>query len=383
MDWLHDGRIDCWSALTRMSIGDYAELVRPVHDAQGALPGQRSVLGTTTGRRIREKMVADLTSGAVLPPIVIGAVLEEEVFQQLPEGAGSDLLTYLLGNGTALSVIDGMQRTSALFEALDRRPEIAATEIRVEFWLSATVRALIYRMLVLNTAQVPWNISRQLSVVFSPLLDEVLRSVPDLDKVSTPDKPGRRVGPAQYASADLIELYIAFSLRKTAVDTKEALADEFSRLDFIDNLSDREFQAQFYSALGMLSRLDKALARFEGDDRCPSGRFVFDRQPARVGFIVAIGVAVLGRPGAVIVPEVRDAALAALEESLTLLTDHLSGKSQPELSDFLRTDVLKEILDVRVGQVGRYERSVFYEAFKVLVDEDFAVNNLEQCWRAN
>jgi len=57
--------------------------------------------------------------------------------------------------------------------------------------------------------------------------------------------------------------------------------------------------------------------------------------------------------------------------------------SELELDDFLRLDVLREVLDRRVGQVGRYERAVFSEAFKVLTEENFDVSNLEQCWRAN
>ena len=54
-----------------------------------------------------------------------------------------------------------------------------------------------------------------------------------------------------------------------------------------------------------------------------------------------------------------------------------------ELGDFLRLDVLSETLDKRVGQVGRYERGVFFEAFSVLIAEAFDVPNMEPCWRAN
>ncbi len=56
---------------------------------------------------------------------------------------------------------------------------------------------------------------------------------------------------------------------------------------------------------------------------------------------------------------------------------------QELLGDFLRLDVLNEVLDKRVGQVGRYERLVFSEAFKVLIEEDFSLDNMEPCWRAS
>ena len=242
---------------------------------------------------------------------------------------------------------------------------------------------MIYRMLILNTGQVPWTISRQLSVVYAPLLSEIKERVPDIDKVSTPDQPGRRVGPAQYSSDALVELYIAFSLRKTGVDTKEALSDEFSRLDFVDNLANEGFQDQFYSVLSMLSRLDKTFSRFEGDEGVPSGRFIFDRQPARIGFIVALGIAVLGRPGADRSHDDRANRLKELDQSVLALTTRLDAMRTSQLADFLKTDVLQELLDKRVSQVGRYERGVFSEAFKVLIEENLEVVNLEQCWRAS
>ncbi|MBY8971867.1 hypothetical protein J1G33_15805 [Pseudomonas sp. P867] len=54
-----------------------------------------------------------------------------------------------------------------------------------------------------------------------------------------------------------------------------------------------------------------------------------------------------------------------------------------EVGQFLQLDVLSEILDKKVGQVGRYERSVFVEAFKVLIEDDFEIPNMEPCWRAS
>jgi len=71
-----------------------------------------------------------------------------------------------------------------------------------------------------------------------------------------------------------------------------------------------------------------------------------------------------------------------LEEAEALL-DRLTRTSPDKIGDFLKLDVLSEILDRRVGQVGRYERSVFYDAFQVLVSEKFQVPTMEPCWRAN
>jgi hypothetical protein len=386
MDWLFDHRTDCWSLQTTMSIGDYIDLVSDAHQARGALSGQRDVLTTTTAKRIRQRMVSDLKIGAVLPPVVLGVVVTPQRFDTLPNEKAKTIEDVLPSDELKnLSIIDGMQRTGAIIEASIDDDSVRDRLLRVEFWLASNVRAMIYRMLVLNTGQVPWTISRQLTVVYSALLDEIKRNVPELDKVSSPDKPGRRVAAAQYSTSDLVELYIAFSLRKTAVDTKEAVSDEFSRLDFVENLADQEFQTQFYKALSMMVRLDKAFSAYEGNaaGRLSKGRAIFDSQPARIGFIVAVGSAVLGRPGATRSLEQRAARTAEIEGAADAFLDRLGKFDTDELGDFLRLDVLAEVLDRRVGQIGRYERAVYADAFKVLVDERFELDNLEPCWRAN
>lgn len=386
MDWLFDHRTNCWSVQTTMKIGEYVDLIEQAHATQGALAGQRDVLTTTTARRIRTRMISDLKMGAVLPPVVIGAVVDDATFDALPNERAKTIEKILPPTDErTLSIIDGMQRTAAILDVAREDEKAKSNSIRVEFWLATSVRAMIYRMLVLNTGQVPWTMSRQLSVVYAPLIEEIMANVPEIEKLATPDKPGRRVAAGQYASDAVVELYIAFSLRKTAVDTKEAVSDEFSRLDFVDNLSDSEFQTQFYGALGMLARLDKAFSAYESGDqgRYSKGRAIFDGQPARTGFIVAIGAAILGRPGADRSAADRAKILKRLQKQESALIKRLEKAKTEELADFLRLDVLQEVLDRRVGQVGRYERAVFAEAFKVLVEEEFDVPNLEPCWRAN
>jgi len=383
-NWLYDDRTQCWSVLGTMTIGEYIDLVKSAHAERGALSGQRDVLKTTTAKRIRDRMILDIKKGAILPPLVIGAVVGEEQlkkFPLLPQKSPADFLP----EKAELSIIDGMQRTAALMEAANEDNKVRDRKARVEFWLAPAVRAMIYRMLVLNTGQVPWTLNRQLSVVYTPLLKEIREKVANIDRIFSPDKPGRRVGPAQFASEDLVELYIAFSLRKTAIDTKEALSEEFSRLDFMENLSDAQFQEQFYMTISILVDLDNVFARYDatGSNRFSKGRNIFDAQPARIGFIVAVAQHILGRPGLDHTPEERKARMEAVHLEARKLIEQLGGWSTDKIGDFLKLDVLSEILDKRVGQVGRYERAVFLDAFKVLVDEHFAVPNMEPCWRAS
>lgn len=185
MDWILDERTKCWSVQTNMNIRDYVDLVDAAHTSRGALSGQRSVLTTTTAKRIRERMVADLIMGAVLPPVVLGVAMEDQAFKRMPMVEASSIGEVADADALAnLSIIDGMQRTAAMKEALANEPKVGLRTTRVEFWITNGVRAMIYRMLVLNTGQVPWTMSRQLTVVYGPLLDEIITNVPELEKVS-------------------------------------------------------------------------------------------------------------------------------------------------------------------------------------------------------
>jgi len=385
MDWLADDRTDCFSVQTIMSVREYLDMVHVAHSARGGLTGQRDTLKTTTAKRIRDRMVSDIRRGAVLPPVVIGAVLDQGTFNNLPREDAVSVDDFLPHEGRGdLSIIDGMQRTAALFEATNIDATVLDRRMRVEFWLTRSVRTMVYRMLVLNTGQVPWTLARQLSVVFSPFLNELQDKVPEIKRMFTPDKPGRRVNPGEFSSDALVELYIAFSLRKTSIDAKEALSDEFSRLDFVENLSDSSFQDQFYETLSLLTSLDIEFSRFDPDlkTRFSKGRNVFDGQPARIGFVVAVAQHVLGRPGMDRNHEERGERMRQVRTEAERLVHRLKSTTEEEIGKFLKLDVLAETLDRRVGQVGRYERSVYFEAFQVLISEKFNLTHLEPCWRA-
>ncbi len=384
MDWLVDDRTDCFSVQTTMKTRDYLNLVKQAHSDRGGLSGQRDVLKTTTAKRIRDRMVGDIRRGAVLPPVVIGAVINTELFKTYPK-MEAKTPSDILPPDTELSIIDGMQRTAALSEAVGIDPTVLERQMRVEFWLTQTVGTMVYRMLVLNTGQVPWTLARQLSVVYAPLLKEIQRHVSEISRVFSPDKPGRRVAPGEFSSDALVELYIAFSLRKQNIDAKEALSDEFSRLDFVENLSDTKFQIHFYTALSMLAELDKSFSRFDPGalGRFSKGRNIFDSQPARIGFILSVAQHVLGRPGMDRSQEERAARIDLVAKASRALSRRLDASTPEAVGQFLKLDVLSETLDRRVGQVGRYERGVYFEAFQVLVAENFAVPDMEPCWRAN
>lgn len=387
MDALFDSRTECFSILHRSTVTDYLSLVEHAHASKGGIKGQRDALRTTSARRIRERMVSDIRRGAVLPPVVIGIVLESKRFDELKQAMknGSILQFLTRKELSKVTIIDGMQRTTALMEAHEQDSTSGAREMRVEFWVARRVENLIYRMLVLNTGQVPWTLARQLSVVFAPLLADIQTNVPGIKRMFTPDQPGRRVQHGEFSADSLIELYIAFSLRKTSVDTKEALSDEFSKLDFVENLSEGTFQDKFYTFLSILTEMDEVFSRYDtgSKGKLVKGRNIFDSQPARIGLAVAMSQHVIGRPAMEREEAIQRKRLKQVSDAATAFCAKLKKMPEDKLGDFLRLEVLSEMLDKRVGQVGRYERSVFVDAFSVLIQEGFDVPSMEPCWRAN
>ncbi len=399
---LLDKRVNCWSILLPITASNYLKLVEQSYANRGGIRHQRDALKTTSARRIRARLVEDLRRGAVIPPIVLGLVAKGSDRKRIEDANSiSDVLSILDDYVSSLSIIDGMQRTTALLEARDTEFGTSITDVRLEIWVSDNADSLIYRMLVLNTGQVPWNLKHQLSVVYEPLIESIK------EKVSFKrflQKQERRWNGGEFSADSLIEGYIAFGLRRTEVDTQESLADEFSRLDMAEALTTKKYDKYFYPVIQLMVDLDVSVSEFnsaidesdksdaeqnsgdgqrKGGREYIRGRNILDGQPARIGFIVAAAVAILGRLGMDKNESDSEARLKELQDACQELIRTLKTMNPSEFEKFLALDVLSEKLSKRpTSAVGRWERTFFEGAFKVLLDENFKVPSLETCWRA-
>jgi hypothetical protein len=299
-------------------------------------------------------------------------------------------------HGDSLAIIDGMQRTTALREAVELEPSVNEQRMRVELWAAKNTDSLIYRMLILNTGQVPWNLKQQLKVIYEPLVNGLNRHIKFGRFLGEKE---RRWNGGEFNADSLIEAYIAFGLRRTEVDTQENLADEFSRLDMAEALTSKKYDRYFYPVVQMMVDLDVSFSKFdpvpsqeenvEGGDKSRNrreyirGRNIFDTQPPRIGFIVACAIHILGRIGMDRDDQESVERLAHLMDAYKALQNRLSAMDAGALGDFLSLDTLAEKLSKRpTSAVGRWERSYFEGAFRVLIDENFAVPSLETCWRS-
>ncbi|MEY2914099.1 MAG: hypothetical protein RLZZ184_3408, partial [Cyanobacteriota bacterium] len=253
IDKIKDTSVNCYSVMTQFQVGEYLKRVKNAFENRGGLEGQRDTLKTNTAIRIRKRMIKDIEAGAVLPPIVIGVIIPQDNFAIIEQLEDNNAFLEFINKipEDSISIIDGMQRTKALSVALKDNANICDHEIRVEFWIASQINSLIYRMLVLNTGQVPWDIRRQIETVFQGIIKELKEKFPVIEIIPITDKnhKNKRSSPGQFQSDDIIELFLVFGAKKVKIDIPERLAEEFIRLDFISSTSNPNLTNIFYEVM--------------------------------------------------------------------------------------------------------------------------------------
>lgn len=378
------------SVLVNLALSEYLNIVDKAYSEQGGIEGQRAPLKTQTAKRIRQQMISDFSLGGILPPVVIG-VETKAVFG---EGISSkqDFLEFLeasMASGDDLiSIIDGMQRTTAMREAnlnldggLDDRP------VRVEFWISENTHQHLYRMLVLNTGQVPWSLRRHLEVVFNSLKKDIKQAVPDCKLVEIDDN-SKRSQAGEYNFSSIIEMFLVLGTRTERVETKEKLTAEFLKLDFIESSSNHELTSIFIKVLDALFKLDVAISS-KNIPPLEDGKFkkpfnLFSSQPALIGFSVSAAQYILGRPGRKTHKEDIEANLVKFVSGYEHLISNILSYNEDELTDFLSLETLNEVFSgyTSGSNIGDLQRSYFKTAFNVILEENFDIETMNICWRA-
>ncbi|MFT3993693.1 MAG: hypothetical protein QM660_05260 [Dysgonomonas sp.] len=392
LDHLKDSRVDCYSVLVNIKIEDYLNIIQTIYKKRGGLEGQRSPLKTKSAQRIRKRLVDDLDRGTVIPPIVVGIKLEEDKFAEFEKNI-EDISPNIFNDSdieNIASIIDGMQRSTALYEALQKPKFDKSRKIRLELWVAKSTNSLIYRMLVLNSGQIPWNVKRQLEVVFMQLKKELEVNVKGLELFTSEDSLSRKRA-GQYQASQFIELFMLFGVKRVNIDIQEELAEEFARLDIIETSGNADFMSMFYSISQILVNLDIELSRLEKQDgfelrKFQTGKKIFDSQPARAGFIVAASQEIFGIPGIEFSEEDQKKRATLLQTKLLSFIEKLRDiKEQEKLAEIIDLPTLDEQTNVKSSKVGEFERNFFLKAFKTFIDlaKNDSLTNLTPCWRSS
>lgn len=389
---LEDKNSNCTSIMAAMPLSIYLSLVEGAYEDQGGLLGQRAPIKTKTGLKIRSRLIEDIRNGAVIPPIVVGAVTSTAILNRLKRLKTADELVEKLASvSIELSIIDGMQRTTALMEARDpdKTSEFEPT-IRVEFWLAKKVESLIYRMLVLNTGQVPWDIKRQLETLYRPIISKISQEVPNIHVIEL-DKRNRRSQAGEYRSTRIIELFLAFTSRSVDVDIRERVAEEFAKVDITEATSNEKFFPLFVETIRLLANLDSQFDRvsreliLDEEAKVKCGRDIFTSAPASIGFVVAVAEQLLGTPGFSYDIAVATKELERIRKNISRLIKYMQSLGENDLKDFIDFETLNQILTAKSSRIGEYERNLYKKAFLLLMSKTALLieqGTLTPCWQA-
>jgi hypothetical protein len=283
-----------------------------------------------------------------------------------------------------LSIIDGMQRTTALKEAAEQSN--LKHFIRVELWVAKKVDSLIYRMLVLNTGQVPWDIKRQLDTLYRPIVNAIKKTVSSI-RIIDLDAPNRRSQAGEYRSTRIIELFLAYTSRSVDIDIKEKVAEEFVKIDLTEATAEEDFLPLFIESLKLMALLD---AQFDRASKSPladpsnkikSGRDIFTSAPASIGFIVAMAEQLLGSPGFDYDLVEARKTFKKIENNINKLISHMKLLDDEELEEFIDLDTLNQVISVKSGKIGDYERTVYKRAFITLTSKTKQVIEVPSVFR--
>ncbi|HDS5129598.1 hypothetical protein GRW77_14605 [Escherichia coli] len=385
---LHDKKSQCLSIITNIKVSRYLEIIAEAYKNDGAIDGQRKAQTSKSALRIRKQMTSDFIDGGVLPPVVIG-ITDPDLDDETTFTSQQNLIDALDEFHNELSIIDGMQRTTAMIEAvaIDSSDKILNREIRIEVWVAQSITKLIYRMLVLNTGQLPWSLRRQIEVVMQPIKKEIVSSISNL-KMMNANEGGRRTTPGEFQADKILESFLIYGTRSQKVDSRDLISDEFVKLDFIDSASKTEILTDFITILSLIVDLDIVLSKIKSDNskaRFSKGIDLFTSQPALAGFICALAIKIYGRPGTDYETKRQQKNFDRITGNFKSLIEVLELKNEAQLSEFMRFETLNTVLGSLSSpntKIGDIERSYFKDSFTVLIDEDFNIDNMDVCWRA-
>ena len=382
---LYDARSECVSVMASMTLEEYKALAYDSFVKGGNLDGQRDVIKkSAVAAKIRKRMMNDFANGAIFPPVVLGAFVSEEDFERSKIDFSSVFETLRSDN---ISIIDGMQRSNIYFNNYENNKDRV---IRVEFWVSPKSVKLLYRMLVLNTGQVPWNTRRQIEVIYDNLAEGFLKELylkqPDWQdalKFMNVDDNQRRTQAGKYQKSTIIELYLGFNTRSTKIDVSEELANEFQRFDMMESIDKDENLSLFVDVISYLVKLDFAFSRCK--DKCTDGQFkdgtdLFTSIPACLGFVVACAEFIIGKVSV----ERSIEKKAELNQKLCSEIDKIIDFVNTESSTRLGLETLNNIIaSLPKSRIGDEMRRLFKNAFSEMIKyEDLnELDSLEVFWR--
>lgn len=385
-----DNRSNCISVLTDMLLEEYKRLAFDSFSANGNFAGQRGVITkSAAAARIRKRMQDDFCRGTIFPQVVLGIQSSKDFINDLKVGDDYDSL--VIFKDCTISIIDGMQRSNIYFKNYKGNEN---RKIRVEFWIANNSEKLLYRMLVLNTGQTPWNTRRQIEVIYGNLSKSIEQGLyetyPELrEKIElyAIDDGKRRTQAGKYHKSSVIELYLGFNIRNVKINVSDELAEEYQRFDVMESIEADDAFDVFICIFGMMCKLDLAFAQYtkkcEESGQFTEGKDIFGSSTSCVGFVVASAEFIYGK---ISVKRTKDKVIDKLKEykkQMRVIIDQVN-RNVIEKDEYLSLEVLNaKCAGLPKTRIGDEMRIMFKDAFmSMLKYEDMdEISSLGDFWR--
>ncbi len=385
-----DNRSNCISVLTDMLLEEYKRLAFDSFNANGNFAGQRGVITkSAAAARIRKRMQDDFCRGTIFPQVVLGIQSSKDFINDLKVGDDYDSL--VIFKDCTISIIDGMQRSNIYFKNYKGNEN---RKIRVEFWIANNSEKLLYRMLVLNTGQTPWNTRRQIEVIYGNLSKSIEQGLyetyPELrEKIElyAIDDGKRRTQAGKYHKSSIIELYLGFNIRNVKINVSDELAEEYQRFDVMESIEEEDAFDVFICIFAMMCMLDLAFAQYtkkcEEPGQFTEGKDIFGSSTSCVGFVVASAEFIYGK---ISVKRKKDKVREKLEEYQKQMHEiiHQVNSNIIENDEYLSLEVLNaKCAGLPKTRIGDEMRIMFKDAFmSMLKYEDMdEILSLGDFWR--
>ena len=385
-----DNRSNCISVLTDMLLEEYKKLAFDSFSANGNFEGQRGVITkSAAAARIRKRMQDDFCRGTIFPQVVLGIQSSKDFMNDLKVGNDYDSLEVF--KDCTISIIDGMQRSNIYFKNYKGNEN---RKIRVEFWIANNSEKLLYRMLVLNTGQTPWNTRRQIEVIYGNLSKSIEQGLyvtyPELkEKIElyAIDDGKRRTQAGKYHKSSIIELYLGFNIRNVKINVSDELAEEYQRFDVMESIEEDDAFDVFICIFGMMCKLDLAFAQYtkkcEETGQFTEGKDIFGSSTSCVGFVVASAEFIYGK---ISVKRTKDKVMQKLKDyqkQMSIIIDQVN-KNIIENDEYLSLEVLNaKCAGLPKTRIGDEMRIMFKDAFMSMLkygDMD-EISSLGDFWR--
>jgi hypothetical protein len=136
--------------------------------------------------------------------------------------------------------VDGLQRTNAISQVVDAADDAESEaaflgrHLRVEVWPDISLKALTYRMILLNAGQKPMSLRHQLEVVSSALCDHLKAELSAEIAIYREKEPDRRSGPAEYRFSLIASSFQAFVQKSPHIDLRNEVISELNTMDALE-----------------------------------------------------------------------------------------------------------------------------------------------------